>query len=309
MRYLNKINNTLKKLMKENKNLYILGEDILDPYGGAFKVTKEISSLYPSRVITTPVSEAAITGIACGMSMNGKKVILEIMFGDFLSLTFDQVLNHISKFQWLFNEINMPLIIRTPMGGYRGYGATHSQSIEKHFCGIPNLNVIAIDRYCDIENIYLKSLKSNKPTLIIENKILYSKEQLQTKDLPIFQNPDVICVGYGGVVDFCVESSKELLEEEEINVSVYNLNNLNPFQSSKIKDLSRLSKKFVFVEEACGEWGFSEMCKSSLTGINDIKTISIKGPSHPLPSSKNWELELLPNKNKIKKAIIELYKI
>ena len=73
MRYLDKINTTLKKLMSENKNLYILGEDILDPYGGAFKVTKEISFKYPSRVITTPVSEAAITGIACGMSMNGKK--------------------------------------------------------------------------------------------------------------------------------------------------------------------------------------------------------------------------------------------
>ena len=98
MRYLDKINTTLKKLMSENKNLYILGEDILDPYGGAFKVTKEISFKYPSRVITTPVSEAAITGIACGMSMNGKKVILEIMFGDFLSLTFDQILNHFSKF-------------------------------------------------------------------------------------------------------------------------------------------------------------------------------------------------------------------
>lgn len=309
MRYLDKINTTLKKLMSENKNLYILGEDILDPYGGAFKVTKEISFKYPSRVITTPVSEAAITGIACGMSMNGKKVILEIMFGDFLSLTFDQILNHISKFQWLFNEIKMPLIIRTPMGGYRGYGATHSQSIEKHFCGIPNLNVISLDRYCDIENIYNNSLNSNKPTLLIENKILYSKEQLNKNDLPHYENPDIICISYGGVLDLCVESSKEINSKEEINTSVYNINILNPFQSDKIRDLTKHAKKFLFVEEACGDWGFSEMCKSSLIGINDIKTISIKGPNHPLPSSKKWELELLPNKNKIKKAIIELYKM
>ena len=86
-----------------------------------------------------------------------------------LSLTFDQILNHISKFQWLFNEIKCS-IYKDPMGGYRGYGATHSQSIEKHFCGIPNLNVISLDRYCDIENIYNNSLNSNKPTLLIENK-------------------------------------------------------------------------------------------------------------------------------------------
>ena len=214
MRYLEKINNSLKKLMKNNKDLYLIGEDVLDPYGGAFKVTKEISSLYPSRVITTPISEAAIAGIACGMSMNGKKVILEIMFGDFLSLTFDQILNHISKFQWLFNNIKMPLIIRTPMGGYRGYGATHSQSIEKHFCGIPNLNVISLDRYCDIDKIYKNSLVSNKPTLIIENKILYSKEQFDTKDLPNFEKPDIFCISYGGVLDLCVETSKEILNEQ-----------------------------------------------------------------------------------------------
>ena len=309
MRYLEKINNSLKKLMKNNEDLYLIGEDVLDPYGGAFKVTKEISDLYPSRVITTPVSEAAITGIACGMSMNGKKVILEIMFGDFLSLTFDQILNHISKFQWLFNDVKMPLIIRTPMGGYRGYGATHSQSIEKHFCGIPNLNVISVDRYCDIEKIYNDSFKSNKPTLIIENKILYSKEQLTNEDLPFFEKPDVICISYGGVLDLCVESSKELLIDEEINISVKNINKLNPFQSEQIRDLAKLTKKFLFVEEGCGDWGFSEMCKSALTGINDIKTLCIKGPNHPLPSSKEWENELLPNKNKIKKAIIELYKM
>ncbi len=308
MRYLEKINYSLKKLMKNNKDLYLMGEDLLDPYGGAFKVTKEISSLYPSRVLTTPISEAAIAGIACGMSMNNKKVILEIMFGDFLSLTFDQMLNHISKFQWLFNQIKMPLIIRTPMGGYRGYGATHSQSIEKHFCGIPNLNVISIDRYCDIERIYEEALNSNSPTLIIENKILYSKKQLQNKDLPFYDKPDIICVAYGGVLDFCVESSLEIFKEEEINVSVYNVNKLNPFQKDMIKKLSKLSKKFLFVEEGCGEWGFSEMCNSSLVGINDIKTISVKGPNHPLPSSKKWETELLPNKDRIKKAIIELYK-
>jgi hypothetical protein len=76
-----------------------------------------------------------------------------------------------------------------------------------------------------------------------------------------------------------------------------------------IKNLSKLSKKLLFVEEGCGEWGFSEMCNSSLVGINDIKTLSVKGPNHPLPSSKKWEIELLPNKDRIKKAIIELYKI
>ena len=91
--------------------------------------------------------------------MNGKKVILETNVWGLLSLTFDQILNHISKFQWLL-EIKKSFNYKDSMGGYRGYGATHYQSIEKHFCGIPNLNVISLDRYCDIENIYNNSLNS-----------------------------------------------------------------------------------------------------------------------------------------------------
>jgi len=309
MRYLNLINNTLKNLLIENDDLFIIGEDIIDPYGGAFKVTKNLSTLFPERVITTPISEAGIIGFGSGMSMNGKKVIVEIMFGDFLSLGFDQILNNISKFKWLYNNIKMPLIIRTPMGGYRGYGATHSQSIEKHFCGIPNLHVLSIDRYSDIEKIYRDAIKTEAPTLIIENKILYSKSQKKIEDLPVHDKPDIICVSYGGVVDICVESSEEILQEEEINVSVYNINSLNPFEKEKIVNLGKLSKKFLFVEEGCGDWGFSEMCNSSLVGLNDIKTITIKGPDHPIPSAKNWENEVLPNKKRIKEAINTLYKL
>ena len=309
MRYLNLINNTLKKLLIENDDLFIIGEDIIDPYGGAFKVTKNLSTLFPERVITTPISEAGIIGFGSGMSMNGKKVIVEIMFGDFLSLGFDQILNNISKFKWLYNNIKMPLIIRTPMGGYRGYGATHSQSIEKHFCGIPNLHVLSIDRYSDIEKIYRDAINAEAPTLIIENKILYSKFQKKLEDLPVHDKPDIICVSYGGVVDICVESSEEILQEEEINVSVYNINSLNPFEKERIINLSKLSKKFLFVEEGCGDWGFSEMCNSSLVGLNDIKTITIKGPDHPIPSAKNWENEVLPNKKRIKEAINTLYKL
>ena len=181
MRHIDAINTTLKNLMTKNSDLYIIGEDIIDPYGGAFKVTKNLSSLFPDRVLSTPISEAAIIGFGSGMAMNGKKIIVEIMFGDFLSLGFDQILNNVSKFKWLYNDIKMPLIIRAPMGGYRGYGATHSQSIEKHFCGIPNLNVLSLDRYSDINNMFVNSLKSETPTLIIENKTLYSMEQKKRK--------------------------------------------------------------------------------------------------------------------------------
>ena len=200
MRVVQAINNTLHKLMSEYKDLIIIGEDILDPYGGAFKATKGLSTIYPKRVITTPVSEESLIGFASGLAMQKKPVIVEIMFGDFLGLAFDQIINHISKFIWMFKDVSIPLIIRTPMGGGRGYGPTHSQSIEKHFCGISGLNVIAIDQFMNIEKIYLNSIKSQKPVLLIENKILYGRELKKDFKFPNHDNPDVTCVTYGG---FC----------------------------------------------------------------------------------------------------------
>ena len=299
MRVVEEINSTLNKLMAKNKDLVIIGEDILDPYGGAFKATKGLSTKYPKRVITTPVSEASIIGFACGLAMQKKPVIAEIMFGDFLSLAFDQIINHISKFIWMFNNTNIPLIIRTPMGGGRGYGPTHSQSIEKHFCGIPGLNIIAIDQFMDLEKIYSDIFKSKKPTLLIENKILYGKELKKEFKFLNHNKPDVICVTYGSSVEICINSAKKLMEEEEILVEVFPVRQLNPINGDSIKNLKKRSKKFLFVEESVGGWGFAEVCSSFLVGSNDIDVAYVTGPNHPIPSSKKWELKVLPNEDKV----------
>jgi pyruvate/2-oxoglutarate/acetoin dehydrogenase E1 component len=307
MRVVQAINNTLHKLMSEYKDLIIIGEDILDPYGGAFKATKGLSTIYPKRVITTPVSEESLIGFASGLAMQKKPVIVEIMFGDFLGLAFDQIINHISKFIWIFNDVSIPLIIRTPMGGGRGYGPTHSQSIEKHFCGISGLNVIAINQFMNIEKVYFNSMKSQKPVLLIENKILYGRELKKDFKFPNHDKPDVTCVTYGGSVEICVNAAKKILEREEIVVEVFPIRQLSPINGDLIKNLKKKSKKFLFVEEAGGGWGFSEVCSSYLVGGDNIEVEFVTGPNHPIPSSKNWELNVLPNENRILKAIINLF--
>ena len=89
--------------MEDNTQVYLLGEDILDPYGGAFKVTRGLSTTFPDRVMTTPISEAGMTGIAGGMALRGLRPVVEIMFGDFSTLIADQVINHLTKFQGMYN--------------------------------------------------------------------------------------------------------------------------------------------------------------------------------------------------------------
>ena len=172
---LNSLNSALYQALATDKRVILLGEDLLDPYGGAFKVTQGLSTDFPNRVLTTPISEAGIVGVATGMALRGLRPVVEIMFGDFLTLIADQVINHAVKFHWMYNhQVTVPLVIRSPMGGRRGYGPTHSQTLEKYFLGVPGLRVLAPCSLVDPGNILLQAiLEGDHPTLFIENKLLY----------------------------------------------------------------------------------------------------------------------------------------
>ena len=98
MLYLESLNSSLHNILEKNKDVILIGEDLLDPYGGAFKVSKGLSTAFPGQVISTPISEAGIVGTATGMAMRGLKPIVEIMFGDFISLAADQIINHATKY-------------------------------------------------------------------------------------------------------------------------------------------------------------------------------------------------------------------
>ena len=161
------LNDALHEAMEENSKVLFIGEDILDPYGGAFKVAKGLSTKFPDRVYPTPISEAAIMGIANGLSLRGFVPVVEIMFGDFIALAFDQILNHMSKFGSMYNgQVKPHLVVRTPMGGYRGYGPTHSQSLEKFLIGIPNIIVLYPSHVHPIKSILKKAINNEtKPNI------------------------------------------------------------------------------------------------------------------------------------------------
>jgi pyruvate/2-oxoglutarate/acetoin dehydrogenase E1 component len=159
---------------------------VLDPYGGAFKVTRGLSSAYPLRVWSSPISEAGLLGVAAGMALRGLRPVVEIMFGDFLTLGSDQIVNHIAKFAWMYSggklpaeQVCLPLVIRTPMGGRRGYGPTHSQTLEKLFLGVPGLRVVApsalaLTEWTSPGGLLAQAILHDEgPVLFIENKLLY----------------------------------------------------------------------------------------------------------------------------------------
>ncbi|MFC7644147.1 hypothetical protein ACFQX6_28000 [Streptosporangium lutulentum] len=142
MRVAENLNAALHGLLDDDPTAYLLGEDILDPYGGAFKVTKGLSTRFPGRVIGTPISEGALTGVAAYLALTGNTAVAEIMFGDFVALAFDQLCNFASKSVSMYGRrLPLRMVVRCPTGGGRGYGPTHSQSLQKHFVGMPGLSL------------------------------------------------------------------------------------------------------------------------------------------------------------------------
>ena len=115
--YLESLRTGLHTILEQDPRAVVLGEDILDPYGGAFKVTQGLSTRFPDRVFTTPISEAAIVGVSVGLALRGRHPIAEIMFGDFVTLAADQLINHAAKYAAMYNgQVRVPLVVRTPDG-------------------------------------------------------------------------------------------------------------------------------------------------------------------------------------------------
>lgn len=309
MRVVDDLRNGLFALMQQDPKLSVIGEDIVDPYGGAFKVTKGLHDAFPDRVRAMPISESSIVGFGLGMSLRGHPVIAEIMFGDFLTLTLDQLLNHAAKVEWMFDgAVKAPLIIRTPMGGGRGYGPTHSQSIEKHFCGIPGLTVLAVNQFASPAQLLKRAAALQSPVLFIENKITYSK-LVETDRVINHDAPDVVVLTYGGVSEVCVKSAERLLKEEEIAINVVPLEQLSPFPTEQVVSAVSGCQRVVVVEEGTEQWGFAAACAEALLASGDAPDhfASIAAPSIPIPSAKDWELSILPNIDRVSDEILSLF--
>lgn len=269
MRYINALREALEQLIIQ-KNLYIMGEDIQEPYGGAFKVTKGLSASYPEHVMGVPMSEQGVTAVGVGMALMGEYVAVEIMFGDFITLCCDQLVNHAAKFHGLYGA-PLHLIVRTPSGGYRGYGATHSQSLEKMYLGIPGMQVAAPNILCHPGEIMGQALDSGIPTLFVENKLDYPRELWEDNELlerklifqddfPIarvsFRNeiPEWTILTYGGMAGFAVEAAKQLMYDSETTVDVVAVTNLS--RGSQGLDTVIRTDKILVAEEGCEAWGW-----------------------------------------------------
>ncbi|NTW83800.1 MAG: pyruvate dehydrogenase [Chlorobiaceae bacterium] len=310
------LNETLNNIMSLHDGVFLLGEDILSPYGGAFKVTKGLSETYPGRVRNTPISEASIVGIGAGLGFAGYYPIVEIMFGDFIGLAFDQIINHAAKFQQMYNrQILTNVIVRTPMGGGRGYGPTHSQTLDKHFLGVPGLRVLAMNNLTSPAQLYMPLISPHSgPTLVIENKILYGSylhdtpsegfQLLHSDELfpsawlrPYAADVDMTLVGYGGVCELLLAASEILFEEHDIVAQVLCVMQIYPFRVAPFLEMLGSAKGVLIVEEGQGFAGFGSEVIAQLAEHDALSGLNVRRhypPAHCIPASGILEKAMLP---------------
>lgn len=329
--YLESLRAGLARLLDGDARVYLLGEDIVDPYGGAFKVTQGLSTRFPERVIATPISEAGITGFATGLALRGYRPVLEIMFGDFLTLCADQIVNHMCKFPGMYPGVAVPLVIRTPMGAGRGYGATHSQSLEKLFLGTPGLSIVAPSLVHDPGAILEHLVRHRQqPTLFIEHKLLYGMtlidgdtgQDLSVKsfteipgcptmvlrNLPALR-PDVTVIAYGGV-SRPLGAVMRRFAEEEISVKAIFPASLQPLPLNTLIAEAREGGRLLIIEEGTEHfnWGseVASLLYEHLLGSlrHPIKRLS--SLATVIPCAAEREEQVIITERKIEDTILEL---
>jgi 2-oxoisovalerate dehydrogenase E1 component len=322
MRCVEAISKALDTVLAENEDALVIGEDVRDPCGGAFKVTAGLSTKYPDRVLNMPISEAAIIGSGIGLAMNGKLPIIEIMFGDFITLGFDQLVNHAAKYNWLYDK-QVPLVIRTPMGAGRGYGPTHSQSLEKFLIGVPMIEVLALSPIHNVQALYSYALSYlERPLIIIENKKMYGQRLLQCSkgkindffvchswneafptiklSLDPESPPDVTLVTYGGMVMDVMDAAVGLLLEDEVQVDIVVMSQISPIPMSDLENLVDGFGWVGVVEEGTRHCGIGAEVVAGLAEQRLGKGFfRVAAQDQPIPNGIELERYVLPSAEKI----------
>lgn len=256
--YLVAIRQALGEMMDEDPSVFIYGEDVGGTFGGAFKATKGLAERFPHRVLNTPISEDAITGVAIGAAIEGARPVIEFQFADFASIAFNQLVNHAATFYWR-NGKSCPITARFPIGGTPGGGPFHSQMPEAWLTNHPGLVVVAPATVADAYGMLKDAIRCNDPVIFCEHKYLYNhlKEPFDPLDsvaplgAAVVRRPgrDVTVVSYSAMVHDCLSAAASLQDELGISAEVIDLRCLRPLDMDTIlASVSRTGRLVVATE-------------------------------------------------------------
>lgn len=311
------INGALSSILEMDDKALLFGEDIMSPYGGAFKVTAGLSDKFPSQVYGSSISELGLVGLVNGLALMGYRPYVEIMFGDFSTLIIDQILNGAVKFEKMYgSKVTCPIKVRMPMGAGGGYGPTHSQSLEKLFLTIDGLDVVAPNRLLDPSKLYSEVHSSQKPTLILEHKKEYaeyydidftnfndakiSDEKYPTITLtPKLQLPTVVIMAYGHGSIHALDLQMKLFRKEERFAKIVIFSKLTDLNEQVLLKSTTKIDELITIEDGTisNGWGAEIVAQLHEIGIRIEKIKRLGAKSSIIPAAMQLEREVLVSAN------------
>lgn len=313
-RYIKAIAQALDEEMARDENVFVFGEDVAVS-GGAFGGTKGLLEKYgDKRVRDTPISEAAIMGLALGAAVKGLRPVVEIMFADFLPMCMDQIVNQVAKTRYMFGgQFNAPLVIRSPCGAGLNAGPQHSQSFEAWFAHVPGLKVVVPSNPYDAKGLLKAAIRDDDPVLFLENKALYAmKGDVPDDDyvVPIGkadvkrQGADVTIVSLSRMLNQCLKAAKTL-SDRGIDAEVIDLRSVSPIDRDTIFASVAKTSRLVVAHEAVKTAGIgaeiSAMVAEEMIDCLDGPVVRVGAPFAPVPFG--LEREYLPNESDVVAAV------
>ena len=314
------LNLAMDQEMARDRRVIIMGCDV-GIKGNPFGVTLGLAKKYGlDRVIDTPISEPAFTGMGVGAAATGMRPIVEIMFCDWITLASDQIINMAAKMRYMFGgKVEMPLVIRVPMGAGGGQAAQHSQSLEAWFNHIPGLKIVAPYYPDDCKGLLKAAIRDNNPVLFFENKRTYSVRDEVNEDadyiVPIGkarvvrEGNRVTLVTWSSMVKVCLDAAEELAKEG-IECEVIDLRSLLPLDYDTVIASLNKTGRIAVVHEAAKRGGLGSDIIAEINerafDMLDAPPLRVGALNVPIPYNETLENTVLPDKGRVKQAVYKL---
>jgi pyruvate/2-oxoglutarate/acetoin dehydrogenase E1 component len=316
LRYGAALNRALADAMAEDPSVVILGEDVANA-GGSFGVTRRLKERFGgTRVMDTPISEAAIAGMAVGAAMSGLKPVFEIMFMDFSTLAMDALVNQAAKARFMFGgQCSVPLVMRTPHGGGVSAGPQHSQCLEAWFAHVPGLKVVCPSGANNAYGLMRSAIRDPDPVIFVEHKGLYASKAEVPDDpavVPLGKaatarpGSDVTVVSYGAAVGIVLEAA-ERVAAERTSVEVIDLQTLQPWDEQAVLTSLAKTHHLVVVHEAVEAFGVGAEIVARMADVSfdelDGPIVRVGAHFMPVPFAAVLEQLYRPSCDRVVAAI------
>jgi pyruvate dehydrogenase E1 component beta subunit len=312
------IRTTLAEAMRDDERVVVLGEDVAEggPWGATAGLAEEFGA---ERVRNTPISEAAICGVAIGLAQSGLRPVIEVMFVDFVTLALDQLVNQAAKAHFMSGgQLSAPLVLRTQGGAGQRGGAQHSQSLEAWLTHVPGLKVVMPSTAADAAGLLRSAIADPNPVVFVENKTLYFRREPATNGsaaVPLGRarvarpGRDVTVVAMSRLVPEALAAAEELAAED-IEVEVVDPRTLVPLDLGTIVESVARTHRVVVAHEAVVHGGFGAEVAAQVQAAAfdelDAPIERVGAPFAPVPFSPPLEDAYVPDRADVTAAVRRL---